>query len=171
MNLDMATTEMKKGKRKETPITAWTLLDLWGEGSPPWQLPAETVSRFKKQGSPVVLDKLLAKNVPSDAPMFLIPTTMILNPSKAVPTTAQLDGDRVLLSAKNLKTKNASVKLNDRYLGPFNIAATIGKQPYSLELSSKVALVSEAHTSNLRKISIIWMNLENDSFQWSFYPV
>ncbi|KAK9317064.1 hypothetical protein V1522DRAFT_389870 [Lipomyces starkeyi] len=55
-------------------------------------------------------------------------------------------GDRVLLSAKKLKTKNATVKLNDRYPGPYNIATTIGKQLYSLELPSTRWRWSARHT-------------------------
>jgi hypothetical protein len=46
-------------------------------------------------------------------------------------------GDRVLLSAKNLKLTRPSKKLNRRFMGPFEIIALAGKQAYVLDLPSR----------------------------------
>lgn len=43
-------------------------------------------------------------------------------------------GDKVLLSTKNLRTWRPSKKLDERYIGPFDIVDVIGKQAYKLRL-------------------------------------
>ena len=43
-------------------------------------------------------------------------------------------GDEVLLSAKNIRTRRPSKKLDHRFLGPFKILELVGNQAYRLEL-------------------------------------
>lgn len=46
-------------------------------------------------------------------------------------------GDLVLLSAKNIRLKDAKRKLNPRFIGPFRILNAVGKQAYRLALPDK----------------------------------
>jgi Chromo (CHRromatin Organisation MOdifier) domain len=50
-------------------------------------------------------------------------------------------GDWVMLSAKNLKQNRPSKKLSNRWLGPFQIEATIGKQAYRVILPKNMSRV------------------------------
>lgn len=46
-------------------------------------------------------------------------------------------GDEVLLSARYIRTRRACKKLDDRFLGPFKIIASVGKNAYKLDLPLK----------------------------------
>lgn len=63
-------------------------------------------------------------------------------------------GQRVMLSAKNIRTRKASEKLSDKLIGPFEIEKRIGKNAYRLRLPQKygqlhpvfhVSLLQEYH--------------------------
>lgn len=47
------------------------------------------------------------------------------------------EGDQVLLSAKNIRLRRISVKLSDRFLGPFVIEKRVGNNAYRLRLLQK----------------------------------
>src|SRR5258705_9275782 len=46
-------------------------------------------------------------------------------------------GDLVILSSKHVRIGKVSVKLQDRYLGPFKVLRTIGSNVYTLTLPKK----------------------------------
>ena len=57
-----------------------------------------------------------------------------------IPTTFKV-GDKVRLSAKNIKTIRSSQKLDHRFLGPFRIIKKIGTQAYKLKLPPKYSRI------------------------------
>ena len=46
-------------------------------------------------------------------------------------------GQQVLLDTRNIRTRQAKKKLNDRFPGPFTVLEPVGRQSYRLELSSQ----------------------------------
>jgi hypothetical protein len=50
-------------------------------------------------------------------------------------------GDSIWLSAKNIRTKRPSKKLDLKYYGPFPITERIGKQAYKLKLEDSVGRI------------------------------
>jgi hypothetical protein len=50
-------------------------------------------------------------------------------------------GDSVWLSAKNIRTRRPSRKLDLKYYGPFPITERIGKQTYKLRLGDSVGRI------------------------------
>lgn len=67
---------------------------------------------------------------------------------KHTPLTLNPD-DWVMLSTKNLKQTRPSKKLADRYVGPFKILETVGKQAYRLALPEKWRIHPVFHVSLL----------------------
>jgi hypothetical protein len=59
-------------------------------------------------------------------------------------------GDKVLLSAKNLRLRNPSRKLTARFIGPFPVEEPIGTQAYRLTLPNNLPIHPVFHTSLLR---------------------
>ena len=60
-------------------------------------------------------------------------------------------GDLVLLSTKNLKFKNVPVKLQKRFVGPFEIIEKIGAQAYKIQLPDDWFIHNVFHVSLLKK--------------------
>jgi hypothetical protein len=61
-------------------------------------------------------------------------------------------GERVLLSAKNIKTTQPSKKLSHRWLGPFEVTQRIGKQAYQLKLPPRYKSIHNVfHVSLLER--------------------
>ena len=60
-------------------------------------------------------------------------------------------GDLVLLSTKNLKFKNVPVKLQKRFVGPFEVVEKIGAQAYKLQLPNDWTIHNVFHVSLLKK--------------------
>ena len=50
-------------------------------------------------------------------------------------------GNKVLLSLKNIRLSRPSKKLDYRFLGPFKITETIGKQAYRLDLPKTLGTI------------------------------
>ena len=50
-------------------------------------------------------------------------------------------GDLVALSTKHLKLKTTSKKLSPRFIGPFRVLDSVGKQAYRLLLPNNYALI------------------------------
>ena len=61
------------------------------------------------------------------------------------------EGDLVLLSTKNLKFKNIPMKLQKRFVGPFEIIEKIGAQAYKLKLPDNWSIHDVFHVSLLKK--------------------
>ena len=60
-------------------------------------------------------------------------------------------GDLVLLSTKNLKFKNIPVKLQKRFVGPFEIVERIGAQAYKIQLPENWSIHNVFHVSLLKR--------------------
>ena len=60
-------------------------------------------------------------------------------------------GDLILLSTKNLKFKNVPVKLQKRFVGPFEITEKIGTQAYRIQLPENWSIHNVFHVSLLKK--------------------
>jgi hypothetical protein len=84
--------------------------------------------------------------------------------------------DKVLLSSRNIRTVRASKKLDDRFLGPFQVIEKIGKQAYRLKLPLKYSKIHNVfHVSLLepyrrrpgQKTVIIQPDLINGEEQWA----
>ena len=58
-------------------------------------------------------------------------------------------GDKVMLSAKNIKQARPSRKLSDKYLGPFDILEPVRTQVYHLRLPEHWKIHSVFHVSLL----------------------
>ena len=61
------------------------------------------------------------------------------------------EGDLVLLSTKNLKFKNIPVKLQKRFVGPFEIVEKIGAQAYKIQLPENWSIHNVFHVSLLKR--------------------
>lgn len=65
-------------------------------------------------------------------------------------------GERVWLSAKNIRTTQPSRKLGHRWLGPYEITERIGKQAYRLKLPPRYKAIHDVfHVSLLERY---WQN-------------
>ena len=60
-------------------------------------------------------------------------------------------GDLVLLSSKNLSFKNTPVKLQKKFVGPFEVVEKIGTQAYRLNLPDSWKIHDVFHISLLKK--------------------
>jgi transposase InsO family protein len=61
------------------------------------------------------------------------------------------EGEKVMLSAKNIRMRKASKKLTDRYIGPFTILEAVGKNAYRLDLPKHYRIHPTFHVSLLER--------------------